>query len=249
MENNPENLPEDQMMDETGENQEEMDPQSAGGPVLNTRKNSFFIIIGVGLILIIILLFQSFGTDNYLEEMKDFRAKQDNFIKASPESPLPDSLRGLFQGMDYFPVDKKFKVSAKFIPHGKFERIQVPRSSGGPEVYLIAGKLEFLIGKTKCTLTAYQSNPNDSKTLFVPFRDQTTKVSTYGGGRYMDVRLIEGRVILDFNKAYNPYCVYNYTKYACPIPPAENTLPVSIEAGEKDFHLEDLMNKTSQKAS
>jgi hypothetical protein len=229
------------------ENNEALEPQEnttetlPAGPVMNTRKNSIFLVIGAGVIFTIILLFQSFGADNYVEEMVEYRKKQDNFLKASPDSPIPDSLRAGFTTLNYFPVDKKFKVSAKFVPHPKYERIQIPQTGGQSEVYIIAGKLEFMLNKTKCSLTAYQPNGNDSKSLFIPFRDQTSKVTTYGGGRYLDVRLIEGRVVLDFNKAYNPYCVYNYTQFACPIPPQENTLPVAVEAGEKDFHIEDLM--------
>lgn len=221
----------------------EEDELAPRGPVMNTRKNSLFIIIGVGVILAIFFLFQTFGADQYNEEMVEHRTKQHNFLKASPSSPIPDSLRAAFDTLQYYPVNKAFKVSAKFVPNTKFERILIPQTGGSSEEYIIAGKLEFMMEGTRCTLTAYQPNKNDSKTLFIPFRDQTSKVTTYGGGRYLDVRLIEGRVVLDFNKAYNPYCVYNYTQYACPIPPAENTLPVRVEAGEKDFHLEDLMER------
>jgi uncharacterized protein (DUF1684 family) len=88
-----------------------------------------------------------------------------------------------------------------------------------------------------CKLTAYQPNPKDSKTFFVPFRDLTSGQTTYGGGRYIDTRLAGTKVPLDFNRAYNPYCVFNYD-YACPIPPEENRLPVAVEAGEKDFRWE-----------
>jgi uncharacterized protein len=71
----------------------------------------------------------------------------------------------------------------------------------------------------------------DSKTIFVPFRDATSGKTTYGGGRYIDTRLANDAVELDFNRAYNPYCVWNFS-FACPVPPEENRLNFAIEAGE-----------------
>ena len=75
--------------------------------------------------------------------------------------------------------------------------------------------------------------PGYENSLFVPFTDLTNGKETYGGGRYMDVEIPEGdSIVLDFNKAYNPYCAYS-TNYSCPIPPKENDLPISINAGLK----------------
>jgi uncharacterized protein (DUF1684 family) len=73
--------------------------------------------------------------------------------------------------------------------------------------------------------------------LFVPFGDATSGFTSYGGGRYMDFRLQDiknNQLIIDFNKAYNPYCAYT-TGYNCPIPPKENLLTVAIPAGEKNY--------------
>jgi uncharacterized protein (DUF1684 family) len=73
--------------------------------------------------------------------------------------------------------------------------------------------------------------------LFLPFKDDTNGVETYGGGRYMDVRIStvkDGKIILNFNKAYNPYCAYN-EGFNCPIPPQENHLNIAIRAGERNF--------------
>lgn len=71
--------------------------------------------------------------------------------------------------------------------------------------------------------------------LFIPFRDKTSCNESYGGGRYMDFRIPEtDSVTIDFNLSYNLYCTYNH-KYSCPIPPAENSLPVKILAGEKAY--------------
>jgi len=71
--------------------------------------------------------------------------------------------------------------------------------------------------------------------LFLRFIDKTNDETTYSGGRYLDIRIPEGdSIILDFNKAYNPYCAYN-NAFSCPIPPSENNLPVSILAGVKVY--------------
>ena len=71
--------------------------------------------------------------------------------------------------------------------------------------------------------------------LFLPFTDLTSGVETYGGGRYIDLEKTDsGNIIIDFNKAYNPYCAYSH-KYSCPVPPVENDLKVEIRAGVKAF--------------
>jgi uncharacterized protein (DUF1684 family) len=202
---------------------------------VNNRRNSSFIIAGVAVLFAIILLFQWFlNDDSYLIEEKRYREQRDLFFKSEIDSPLPDSLRGGFKGLSWFDVDKKYRVVARFEKNPKFEQVKMPRSAAGPESYIRAGFLHFQLDGQDFLLTAYNPNPKDSKTLFVPFRDATSGKSTYGGGRYIDTRLSGDQVILDFNRAYNPYCVFNY-EYACPIPPSENTLAIAIEAGEKDW--------------
>ncbi|MDJ1492424.1 DUF1684 domain-containing protein [Cytophagaceae bacterium DM2B3-1] len=104
----------------------------------------------------------------------------------------------------------------------------------------VYGKLVFKVKGEECVLTVYQSmdllrNPMYKDYLFVPFTDLTTDESSYGAGRYMDMRISDDEIVwIDFNKAYNPYCAYS-DQYSCPITPAENRLPVKIEAGEKIY--------------
>ncbi|MFM2376947.1 MAG: hypothetical protein RLZZ165_2044 [Bacteroidota bacterium] len=211
-------------------------PEQTYSGGINSRRNSTFIVAGVGTLLLIALLFQwVLNEDTYLQDEEQFRTQRDENFRSSPDSPIPDSLKARFTRLDWYPIRREFRVDATFEGNPKFERIEMPRSQGKPEWYIVAGWLHFKIKEVECKLTAYQSNPKDSKTLFVPFRDLTTGKGSYGGGRYMDTRRAGNRVPLDFNRAYNPYCVYNYA-YACPLPPQENHLPVAIEAGEKDFH-------------
>lgn len=203
---------------------------------LNNRRNSTFIVVGVGIVLFIAFLFQWLLTDDtYVADELAWRKLRNENFKAGADSPVPDSLKASFDSLDWYPVNRELRISAKFEENPQFQRIEMPRSKSGPETYIIAGWANFKVNGMACRLTCYQPNPKDSKTLFVPFRDLTSGEGSYGGGRYIDTRRVENRVLLDFNRAYNPYCVYNYD-YACPVPPEENRLPVAIEAGEKDFH-------------
>nr|MCU0394110.1 DUF1684 domain-containing protein [Thermoflexibacter sp.] len=92
----------------------------------------------------------------------------------------------------------------------------------------------FEIDKQKLQLTIYKSMDRVSKgVLFLPFKDQTNGEETYSAGRYVEVKNNNGSsIIIDFNKAYSPYCAYNET-YSCPLPPKENHLNVKILAGER----------------
>lgn len=205
---------------------------------VNNKKNSTLIVAGLGFILAMILAFQWFLQDDaYLIDITKARKDRDEMFRNPIDSPLPDSLIGDFKGLTYYEIDKKFRVDARWEPNPVFQRYQMPRSAGGPETYIIAGWARFKIDGVEYKLTAYNPNEDDSKTLFIPFRDKTTNHGTYGGGRYIDTRTAGKRVPLDFNTAYNPYCVFNY-EYACPIPPEENTLSLAITAGEKDFSWE-----------
>jgi uncharacterized protein len=209
-------------------------PATSGG--MNTRRNSTFIVVGVGLILLIAFLFQwVISEDSYFADELAWRKLRNENFKAGADSPIPDSLKAQFDSLNWFPLKRELCITAKFEENPEFQRINMPRSKAEPETYIIAGWVHFKVDGVACKLTCYQANPKDSKTLFIPFRDLTSGKSTYGGGRYIDTRRANSRVPLDFNRAYNPYCVYNYD-YACPVPPEENRLPIAIEAGEKDFH-------------
>lgn len=105
-------------------------------------------------------------------------------------------------------------------------------NQGEGKVYLQAGILEFSLKGTICKLIAYFEKENDGQNLFIPFQDETSGNATYGAGRYLEGKIVNGKVLLDFNKAYHPFCLYNFS-YVCPLPPPENKLPVAVEAGEK----------------
>ena len=118
--------------------------------------------------------------------------------------------------------------------------VRMAYTKGNEQDFLRWGEFRFKIGGEEQALQAYRSNLQEEM-LFVPFRDATSSKGTYGAGRYLDLELNrdrtqEGKWILDFNQAYNPWCAYSEA-YTCPFVPMENWLEVAIPVGERDYHL------------
>ena len=157
--------------------------------------------------------------------------------KDSLKSPLKEKDRLTFISLDYFDINPQFRVIASF--KRKKSKIFKMKTSGTrtPE-YRKYGVLSFELKGKKFKLTLYQNMKLIQKKgfedyLFLPFTDASNGNGSYGGGRYIDFRVPNSnQVVLDFNKAYNPYCAYN-SKYSCPIPPLENDIEIAIEAGVK----------------
>lgn len=137
-----------------------------------------------------------------------------------------------FEGIERFPVDEKFKIVAKFVPHINPKTIIIPTILDTFEKEISPGKINFVLNEKEYTLEPTSAGNR----LFIVFADLTSGEETYGAGRFL---YIEGpdsnnNVILDFNKSYNPPCAF--TKFAtCPLPPEENKIRVRITAGEKKF--------------
>ena len=111
--------------------------------------------------------------------------------------------------------------------------MKIAITDGSQREYYVFGNVHFHLEGKELDLTVYKPVKSKSDYLFIPFYDATSADLTYGGGRYVEPVLVEGgKIEIDFNLAYNPYCAYNHT-YRCPIPPQENSLDVSILAGEK----------------
>lgn len=118
----------------------------------------------------------------------------------------------------------------------------MPTYSGVKKTYVKYGTLRFRLNGRKQSLNVYrslslQANAKYKDYLFIPFKDKTNGMISYGGGRYLDLKttdLKDNTYTLDFNKAYNPYCAYS-DGFNCPIPPAANHLAIEIKAGEKKF--------------
>lgn len=139
-----------------------------------------------------------------------------------------------FEGVDRFPVDLKWRIKARFVPYEPVKEIMISNVVGQVMPNISSGYVEFEFDNNIYRLDAL-ANPDDDE-LFLMFADKTSGDLTYGGGRYMyvDRNFASDEIILDFNKAYNPPCVY--TAYAtCPLPPKQNILDLEVRAGHKNF--------------
>ncbi len=150
---------------------------------------------------------------------------------------LKDSLsstRTEFPGVEMFDLNPEWRFVATFDRYDPPKTIKVPNILGTVSDQPSPGAVVFKVGRKKYRLDVTQERDNPN--YFIVFADQTNGFETYGGGRFVwvDVEDENGRVVLDFNKSYNPPCVFTY--YAtCPLPPRQNRLPLRIEAGEKDY--------------
>ncbi|MBP6392356.1 MAG: DUF1684 domain-containing protein [Flavobacteriales bacterium] len=159
----------------------------------------------------------------------------------SAHSPLLAEDRAIFEHLARFAPDPAFVVTARFKPSAKGRTFGMRTSTDRLPIYQDMGTLHFTLAGRKRTLHAYQNldlltKPGYEHYLFVPFTDLTNGTETYGGGRYLDLTGPLGpTVVLDFNRAYNPYCAYNH-RYSCPIPPQENHLDLPVRAGVLRFH-------------
>ncbi len=169
-----------------------------------------------------------------MSELEDFRRGKDGFLRDHPQSPLTSSQRRSFEGLAYYPESGALVIEGVLDTDVDAEPIEMQTSTGGVQVYRRAGILRFEVDGEAAQVTLYRSDGMED--LFLPFRDATSGTETYGAGRYLEVEPPQGgRLVVDFNLAYNPYCAYN-ANWSCPIPPSENWLQVPIRAGEKAFH-------------
>jgi len=161
-------------------------------------------------------------------------AARDSLFR-SAESPLIESDRASFEGLTYFPFDSTLAFRLNLQPVLAHDTIRMVTSTGEARPFIPYGTFRFDSGGRGHTLTVFKPVDEGATPghLFLPFTDQTSGRTTYGGGRYLDLTEDStGIFTLDFNLAYHPYCVYN-PLYSCPVPPAENRLGAAITAGER----------------
>lgn len=139
-----------------------------------------------------------------------------------------------FAGLEYFPIDPKWRVEARFEPYDPPKKIPIADVTGTTSDMTSPGALVFTVDGRE-----YRLDPvleDGSERLFLIFKDETSRDTTYPAGRYLyaDMPGMDGRTVVDFNRSYNPPCAF--TDFAtCPLPPPQNRLPVRIEAGEKKY--------------
>ncbi|WP_333821382.1 DUF1684 domain-containing protein [Ohtaekwangia sp.] len=204
------------------------------------KKQSIFILIVV--VVIIVSLLYSFmgGQDQtaYIEQIQKERDEKEQFMRTSEESPFASN-KNAFQGLKYYPVDVRYKITADLKPVQNKEVVLLRTNDGKEQRYVKYAYAEFDLDgfhNKLLILEMIDMGPFRGK-LFLAFGDETSARETYGAGRYLDVTKVQGSntITLDFNMAYNPYCAYA-DEFSCPLPPAENLLKVAIRAGEKVYH-------------
>lgn len=169
-----------------------------------------------------------------------WQQKMNADFKDATKSPLTVRDRKKFEGLDFFKYNELFRVDAFLLPTPDSEYFKMKTNTDELREERIYGILSFEINDELYQLNVYQGKasletPGNEDYLFLPFLDITNGEDTYGGGRYIDLRIPDGDSIeIDFNEAYSPYCAYN-EKFSCPIVPRENYLNLKIEAGVKAF--------------
>ena len=164
-----------------------------------------------------------------IEKNEDFADPARSPLKADG---LPD-----FEGLNYFFPKRELVFRTPFVAAAGADTVSLVKRKGDVVPYLRRGHVSFKWEGAVHTLAVFgPADPAGGDYFWLPFYDETSGKSTYGGGRYLDVEIsAEGLVDLDFNYCYNPLCDYNPEKYNCTLPPAENRLPFAVEAGEKSF--------------
>ena len=191
--------------------------------------------------VIFLSIFLTFNiqAQSYQESLTKHRqGYKDAFLKEA-NSPVKSEDMQYF---DFYEPDSTFRVKCNFTKTNSQSTFKIPTVDGKQKEYFKYGILNFKIKGKTLQLNVYQSLslmkiPTYKNYLFVPFKDLTSGAQTYGGGRYLDFETTDIKgdiVILDFNKAYNPYCAFS-SGFSCPIPPKESHLKARIEVGEKNF--------------
>ncbi len=195
----------------------------------------------VRIICVLLLLSSAFcaGGQTYADSILQYRKQYIADLISDARSPIKSSQ---VKDLNFFKPDAAYRVWGTVKETPGSQPFMIDTHSGKKKPFREFGTVTFTINDTIGTLHIYQSidlvkEAAHKDDLFVPFTDGTTYDFTYGGGRYLDLSVKDisnGAVLLDFNKCYNPYCAYA-DGFSCPIPPAENRLPMSVKAGELMF--------------
>jgi uncharacterized protein len=166
-----------------------------------------------------------------MTELDEFRAAKNEFFAKHPQSPLAAHQKPGFKGLVYFPENPALRLEVAVDEFPVKDEISVQTTTGATQPYQRWGRFHFTVEAQPVALTLYSSDNG----LFLPFVDSLAGKETYPAGRYLEPEpLGDGRYLIDFNLAYNPYCAYN-DRWSCPLTPFENRLKVPIRAGEKIF--------------
>jgi uncharacterized protein len=178
--------------------------------------------------------------EDYIKKVTEWRKQKDIDYKDAEKTMLTKELMKDFTALKYYPIDYVQRVTSKLTKFNDGRTFTIKTTGGQDYEYLIYARADFELSGKKEFLNVYISKRSVESgrkkgALFIPFYDETSGDETYGGGRYLVLDLPDNEeLVLDFNMAYNPYCVYN-PDHSCPIPPRENHLDFKVEAGELMF--------------
>lgn len=188
------------------------------------------------LLLLLTTIAQTQTADNaltHLDLIRETRAFKDSVLRHDRDSPLLSEDLLTFSGLTYYPIDLRYRIVGEMHLYARQRQVEVPDTGGTTITMERFGRLYFTWAEKEYWLEVYRSFESGQLEAF--FRDGSNASTTYSGGRYVAVDpLKDGVYLIDFNMAYNPYCDYN-PAYICPMPPAQNTLPFSVEAGELTY--------------
>tara|TARA_R110002050_G_scaffold144363_2_gene269898 strand:+ start:18364 stop:18975 length:612 start_codon:yes stop_codon:yes gene_type:complete len=174
----------------------------------------------------------------FLASNFNFRIELNHEFGDSLDSPLKEEDRLQFDHLNFFSLNSKYAVMAKIERIDTAKAFAMATTTGRKAIYQKYALLRFQLDGQEQQLFVYQSHrlklmEGYEDYLFLPFSDESNGFESYGGGRFIDLRMVKSdSLLIDFNKAYNPYCAYN-EKYSCPIPPKENHLKIKVLAGVK----------------
>nr|WP_299205840.1 DUF1684 domain-containing protein [uncultured Brumimicrobium sp.] len=199
-------------------------------------KTNFRRLLNVGLTLLI-----SYSTlnaqDNYMDSLQNVRDEFNQKLLHTDSIINPEE-QSIIASLSYFEIDRSWILTAKF-KKKKGKVFEMPTTTTRKPEYRRIGYLHFKRNGEKFKLAVYKSVgftlPKYKDYVFIPFKDGNAPEKTYGGGRYLDLEITDDMktVKVDFNTAYNPYCVYSH-RYSCPITPEENHIEIKVEAGVKN---------------
>lgn len=183
-------------------------------------------------------------------EIMDLRKRKDSEFRTSPDSPIPLVIKPAFTGLEYYPIDWRYRYEGPVNRYKNPQKIIIIATDGEKRDALKYGYVRFELDDKEIQLQVYKLlEAGLEKMLFIPFTDLNAGKETYPAGRYIDLEeKPDGRYLIDFNKAYNPSCAYG-GDYSCPVTPKENHLNVAIRAGEKILPLAKALNASRPPAS
>ncbi len=194
------------------------------------------------ILLFIVFLFLSCRGEKRYEDfnLTDYQRQVNNYFKDASVSPLKTKDLKNFKGLDFFEFDSLYVVYAKIQQTPNSLPFKMKTTTNIPADFRMYGKLIFNLNDEQHSLTVYENldyigMDGYENYLFLPFLDQTNGYETYGGGRYIDLYQYDNdSILINFNRAYNPQCVYD-ENFSCPIVPRDNLLNIRVEAGVKNF--------------